>query len=165
MYNVIVLWLHVLAAVTFIGPQVFLAMAAVPAMYTIDDVKQRATATRLMTQRFAMLAGGSLVVLLITGIINYYHAKDLGLISNDSFPRYFIALQIKLTLVTIVVVLTILHGMVFGRRLQRLQESNASADEIAKVRQWSMLASMANLAASIAILFCAAVLASTWSKF
>lgn len=165
MYQVIVLWLHILSAVIFIGPQVFFAMAAVPAMHTIDDVQQRATATRLMTTRFAVLASASLVVLLITGVINYFHAKDLGYISNDNFPRYFMALQIKLTLVTVVVILTILHGMVFGRRLQRLQESNAPADEIAKVRRWSMLASIANLAASIAVLFCAAVLGSSWSKF
>jgi uncharacterized BrkB/YihY/UPF0761 family membrane protein len=112
-----------------------------------------------------MLGGGALVALLITGVLNYRHAKDLGYTSNDDFPRYFITMQIKLTLVTVVVILTVLHGLVFGRRLQRLQESDAPADEIAKARRWSMLASIATLAVSVAILFCAAVLGSNWSKF
>ncbi len=165
MYDTIVLWLHVLAAAVFIGPQFFLVVAAVPAMQTIEDVKVRATAMRVMTMRFGMLGGGALVVLLITGVVNYFHAKDLGYISNDDFPRYFMAMQIKLTLVTVVVILTVLHGMVFGRRLQHLQESDAPTEEIAKARQWSMLASMATLGASVAILFCAAVLGSSWSKF
>ena len=164
MYDAIILWLHVLAAVAFIGPQFFLAFAAVPAMKTIEDVKVRTKAMRVMTMRFGMLGGGALVVLLITGVINYYHAKDLGYLSKDNVPRYFMVMQIKLTLVTVVVILTVLHGMVFGRRLQRLQESDASEEEIAKVRQWSMLASMATLGASVAILLCAALLGSNWSK-
>ena len=164
MYDAIILWLHVLAAVAFIGPQFFLALAAVPAMKTIEDVKVRTKAMRVMTMRFGMLGGGALVVLLITGVINYYHAKDLGYLSKDNVPRYFMVMQIKLTLVTVVVILTVLHGMVFGRRLQRLQESDASEEEIAKVRQWSMLASMATLGASVAILLCAALLGSNWSK-
>lgn len=163
MYDAIVLWLHVLAAAAFIGPQIFLAVAAVPAMQTIDDVKVRARAMRVMTTRFGMLGGGALVVLLVTGVINYFHAKDLGYI--DDSPRYFMTMQIKLTLVTVVVILTVLHGAVFGRKLRDLQESDAPAEEIAKVRKWSMLASMATLATSVAILFCAAVLASNWSKF
>lgn len=165
MYDAIVLWLHILSAVAFIGPQIFLAVAAVPAMQTIDDVKVRARAMRVMTTRFGMLGGGALVVLLVTGVINYFHAKDLGYMSNDDFPRYFMTMQIKLTLVTVVVILTVLHGAVFGRKLRDLQESDAPAEEIANVRKWSMLASMATLGTSIAILLCAALLASNWSKF
>jgi hypothetical protein len=63
-----------------------------------------------------------------------------------------------------VVILTVLHGAFLGRRLQRLQETNASEAELAQARMWSMAASMATLVASIAILLCAAVLASLWSK-
>ncbi len=162
MYHAIILWLHILAAVAFIGPQIFLVFAAMPALRTIADVQARAQATRVMTMRFGMLAGGALAVLLVTGIINYFHAKDLGYLD---IKRYFIALQIKLTLVALVVVLTIVHGAVLGRRLQELQDRGASEAEIASTRQWSMLVSAANLAASIIILLCAAILGSVWSKF
>jgi putative copper resistance protein D len=159
MYDAIVLWVHILAAVTFIGPQFFLALAAVPAMQTIEDVKVRARATRVMTMRFGILGGGALVVLLITGVLNYMHAKD----QIDTYQRYFITLQIKLTLVAVVVLLTILHGAVLGRRLQQLQESDAAEAEIAQARRMSMYASIATMLLSVAILFCAAVLGSSWS--
>jgi copper resistance protein D len=159
MYDAIVLWIHILAAVAFIGPQLFLVLAAVPAMHTIEDVKVRARAMRVMTMRFGMLGGGALVLLLITGVLNYAIESD----KIDAYKRYFITLQIKLTLVTIVVLLTILHGAVFGRRLQKLQEENAPESEIASVRRMSQYASMATLAFSVAILLCAAILGSEWS--
>jgi uncharacterized membrane protein len=158
MYDAIVLWLHILAAVAFIGPQFFLAVAAVPAMKTIEDVKIRAKAMRVMTMRFGMLGGGALVVLLITGVLNYARLDH----QND-YKRYFITLQIKLTMVAVVVVLTILHGAVFGRKLQQLQESNASEAEIAKARKTSMYTSIATMVLSVAILLCAAILGSSWS--
>lgn len=158
MYDAIILWLHILSAVAFIGPQFFLAFAAVPAMKTIDDVKIRARAMRVMTTRFAMLGGGALVVLIVTGLLNYARLDH----QND-YKRYFITMQIKLTMVAIVVVLTILHGAVFGRRLQQLQESNAPEVEIARTRRMSMYASMATMILSVLILLCAAILGSTWS--
>jgi uncharacterized membrane protein len=160
MGQAIVLWIHILAAVAFIGPQIFLVVAAMPALRTIADVKVRAQAARVMTMRFGILGGAALVVLLVTGMINYAHASDE---KSLDFKRYFIAMQIKLTLVALVVLMTILHGAVFGRRLQQLQETGASEAEIAATRRWSMLLSMATLAASIAILLFAALLGSEWS--
>ena len=158
MYDAIILWLHILSAVAFIGPQFFLVVAAVPAMRTIEDVKVRARAMRVMTTRFAMLGGGALVVLIVTGLLNYARLEH----QND-YKRYFITLQIKLTLVAVVVVLTVLHGAVFGRRLQQLQEANAPEAEIARTRRLSMYASMATLVLSVVILLCAAILGSAWS--
>ncbi|HYM16285.1 MAG TPA: hypothetical protein VEZ14_12065 [Dehalococcoidia bacterium] len=163
MFNAIVLWIHIVAAVLFVGPQVFLVVAAAPALRTIEDVRQRQAASRVMTRRFGMLGGGALLVLVITGLINYQHVNDLGYVDRNAFPRYFFALQVKLALVALVVVLTVLHGAVFGRRLQRLQEEGASEAELAETRRWSMMLSLATLGASMAILFCAALLGSSWA--
>ena len=154
-------WIHVLAAAIFIGPQIFLFVAAVPAMRTIADAQERQRVTRMVTTRFGWLGGAALVALLITGIINYYDAKDHGLLDID---RYLVILQVKLTLVALVIVLTGLHGGLVGRRLLKLQESGASEDEIARTRVWSVALSAANLLASLAILLCAALLDSDWSK-
>jgi uncharacterized membrane protein len=159
--DVIVLWIHIFAAVVFIGPQVFLVVVTIPALRSVADAQVRRELTRKVTMGFGMVGGAALAVLVLTGLWNYQEADDQGLLD---FKRYFIALQIKLTLVTIVVILTVLHGAFLGRRLQRLQETNASEAELAQARMWSMAASMATLVASIAILLCAAVLASLWSK-
>lgn len=164
MFDAVVLWLHVLAAVVFVGPQVFLAAIAMPAIRSIADAEARQQLTRQITRGFGLLGGAALLMLLITGSWNFIQVTDD---TPDKFDiqRYFITLQIKLTLVIIVVVLTGLHGMVLGRRLLQLQEEGAPEAEISKVRQWSMWVSMANLALSIVILLLAALLASDWSKF
>src|SRR5206468_6804994 len=120
MGDALVLWIHILAAAIFVGPQVFLFVAAVPAMRTIEDVQQRTRATRTLTTRFGWIAGGALVVLILTGIQNVMHANDNHDLDAD---RYWITLQVKLTLVVVVVVLTGLHGGLIGRRLLKLQES------------------------------------------
>lgn len=161
MVDALVLFLHVLAAVVFIGPQVFLAAVAMPVLRDIGDRDVRAQAVRGITRGFGALGGIALAVLLATGIWNFYDADDKGYLDID---RYFVVLQVKLTLVTVVIVLTIAHAMVLGRRLQRLQEAGAPEAEIAAARQWSMIASIANLAVSIAILLLAALLSSDWSK-
>jgi uncharacterized membrane protein len=164
LFDALVLWVHILAAVLFIGPQAFLFLAAVPAIRSVQDAQERARALRVVTSRFAWIGGGALAALLATGIWNYYDAKDAGFIDADDFPRYYFALFTKLTLVTIVVVLTAMHGGVFGRKLRDLQESGASEAEIGAVRRWSMLTSMLNFVLSVAILLLAALLASDWSK-
>ncbi len=162
MLDAIVLWLHLLAAVVFIGPQIFLAAVAMPALRSLEDAKSRQQATRAITRGFGALGGAALALLLITGIYNYYQYDQF--VDNDLFPRYFMTMQIKLTLVTIVIILTALHGAVFGRRLQALQESGASEAELATARQRSMIASIATLVVSVGILFAAALLSSDWSK-
>jgi uncharacterized membrane protein len=161
MGTALVLWIHIIAATIFVGPQVFLFAAAVPAMRTIDDVAARARATRVVTMRFGFIATGALLVLIATGIGNYISANDRGLLDLD---RYFFVLQIKLTLVAIVLLLTLAHGAILGRRLLRLTESGASEAEIAAARRWSLAASVAIFLLSVAILLCAALLASDWTK-
>ena len=161
-FDAIVLWLHILGAVAFIGPQIYLAAVAIPAVRTLQDAASRQQVTRALTRGFGALGGIALVVLLATGVWNYYDRE--AFVDADTYPRYFWTLQIKLTLVTLVVILSALHAMVLGRRLEALQERGAPESEIAAMRRWSMLASIATLVLSIAILFLAALLGSDWSK-
>jgi uncharacterized membrane protein len=162
MFDALVLWVHMLAATAFIGPQIFLAAVAMPALRGLDDARARQQAVRGITRGFGMLGGAALALLIATGLWNYY-AEPYNTYIEDR-GRYFDILNIKLTLVTLVIVLTALHAGVFGRRMQKLQEQGASDDEIAGARRWSMLMSMGTLAASVGILLCAALLSSDWGR-
>ena len=157
----IVLWIHIFAATLFVGPQAFLFMAAIPAMRTVEDVEARARATRVVTARFGWLAGGSLAVLVGTGIYNYIKARDAGLLD---FNRYDTVIQVKIGLVGIVILLTFLHGAILGRRLLALQQAGADPEAIAATRRWSVAASTIIFVISVAILLCAAMLGSDWTK-
>ena len=154
-------WLHILAATIWVGPQFFLFIAAVPAIRTIEDAKQRAAVMRVMTRRFGYLAWGALAVLVLTGIGNLYE-EDLDV--DVLFDRNFgIIFQVKMTLLIITVALTALHSFVIGPRLSTMQESVADESQIAPMRRLSMVISGINLLVAVAIIFCGALLASTYA--
>jgi uncharacterized membrane protein len=154
-------WLHILAATIWVGPQVFLFVAAVPAVRTIPDAHQRAQVMRVITTRFGFLAWGALAVLVITGIANLYE-HDLSV--DALFDRNFgVIFQVKMTLLIITVALTALNSFFIGPRMLRMQESVTSEAELAGLRRWSIIISAVNLLVALSILFCGALLASDYA--
>ena len=160
-WDAFVVFLHVLATALFFGPQVFLAAIALPAVREVEDAATRQRTSRAITTGFGVLGGLALATLLATGIYNYYQNDQF---MDSDFPRYFTLMQVKLTLVTLVIILTVLHGAVFGRRMQRLQESGAPADEVAAARRWSVMASITTMLMTLVIVFCGVMISSDWAK-
>ena len=157
MFDAIILWLHLLGAVVFIGPQIFLAAIAMPAIRTVQDAKVRQDLTRSITRGFGILGGGALALLFLTGLWNFQVAQDDG---KFDLTRFFWVFNIKFMLFLAVAVLVGLHAMVFGKRLQELRDRGATEMELESARQASMIASMATLGLSIVILLLGALMAS-----
>ena len=166
MVDAISTWLHVLAITLWIGPQVFLFAAAVPAVRTIEDAGVRARVLRVLTVRFGWLGWSAMAVIIVTGITNLFVAAgDLpgqnagDLLSSDfRFTRIFWE---KMFLVAVALVLTAVHTFSIGPRQLRLME-DASTDEAAvrRVRRLSMTTSGIALLASIGALYLGAVLSN-----
>lgn len=154
-------WLHILAATVWVGPQVFLAAAAIPAVRTIEDAKERARVMRIITTRFGYLAWGAMVVLVITGIGNIYE-NDLSTdyLFNHNWGTIF---EVKMMLVIATVALTALHSFVIGPRMVRLQESVSGEAQLAPMRRLSIVISGANGMIALGIIFCAALLNTTFA--
>ena len=154
-------WLHILAATIWVGPQVFLFVAVVPAVRTVEDVQVRARLMRVLTTRFGYLAWGAMVVLVITGVGNLYeHPLDVDVLFERNFGRIF---EIKMTLVIATVVLTALHSFVLGPRVLKLQESVTDQAQIAPVRRLSIIVSSVNGVLALSILFMGALLGTTFA--
>jgi len=154
-------WVHILAATIWVGPQVFMFVAAVPAVRTIEDMQIRAKVMRVITTRFNYLAWGALAVLVVTGIANLYeHDLDVDQLFDRNFGVIF---QVKMTLLIATVILTGLHSHVFGPRLLEMQESATAEADIAPTRRWSIIISAGNLLLALAIVFCGALLNSSWA--
>ena len=154
-------WFHILAATIWVGPQVFLFVAAVPAIRTVEDAQVRARIMRVLTTRFGWLAWGAMLVLVTTGIANLYeHALSVEELFELNFGIIF---QVKMTLVILTVALTALHSFVIGPRLLSLQESVADQAQVASARRVSIIVSAGNLLLALGILFCAALLGSTFA--
>lgn len=155
MVDAIPVWLHLLSAALWIGPQFTLALVALPAVRSVPDEEARARALRLLTTRFAMLSGAALVLLILTGIDNIVQRAP----DNMFDLRYGPILVAKLVMVALALVATLYHGAIVGPRLLRATEAGDAA-AARRLRRFSLAASLLNLALGLAILYAAALLRS-----
>lgn len=150
-------WLHVLAATIWVGPQIFLFVAAVPAIRTVEDAQARARAMRVLTTRFGYLAWGAMIVLVITGIGNLFEIAPVD--PEDIFDLNYGAIFIaKMILVGATIAVTALHSFVIGPRMLQLSESAADEAQLQAMRRVAMMVSGLGLLLSLGVLFSAAML-------
>ncbi|HZP26771.1 MAG TPA: DUF4149 domain-containing protein [Dehalococcoidia bacterium] len=159
------LWLHLVAATVWVGPQFFLFLATMPSLRAIEDRETRLRVLRVTTRRFGWMALAALVVLVATGVENLRDARKDGFdIYNGDF-RYVWVFTAKMGLLTLAVLATALHALVIGPRQLRLQEQALAADnagaaaDAARLRKLSAIMASVALLASLGILFAAALLA------
>ena len=115
-----VVWLHVLAAITWIGGMLFIALILVPVTRRLEDQTLRARLVRETGRRFRTVGWIALGVLVVTGLLNLW--MHPGLLS---FPRF----HWKLGLVILTLTLSAFHDFVLGPRA-----GAPGADPSARVR-------------------------------
>ena len=114
------LGLHVLFVALLVGGQALLFFAVVPSTWLIDDERLRRAVTKVVTRRFAMLAGISLLGLLVTGLYQFYNDEVVppGVRENMMDFRWGLVFSTKMTLFVVLVALIAVHGAYFGRRIR-----------------------------------------------
>ncbi len=121
-FSLFVLWLHVIAAVTWIGGNLILAMVIVPHFRQNLPPVQRIQLLTQIGRRFEPVVWGCVGVLFFTGIINIFYAVDFT--SPTALSGAFMrTLLIKIGLFCVLVLLTALHGMVLAPRLSAAIEN------------------------------------------
>jgi len=107
-------WLHILAAVIWIGGMLFLSLIAVPVLRRIESPMVRRDLFRAMARRFRRLVWICIAVLVPTGIVNVLYYGNRAADSS-----YMDVLHIKLGLVALLVLMGLLHDFVIGPRAAR----------------------------------------------
>ena len=116
------LWLHIIAAVTWIGGNLILAMVIVPHFRQNLPPVQRIHLLTQIGKRFEPVVWGCVGVLFFTGIVNIFYAIDFT--SPTALSGAFMrTLLIKLGLFGVLVLLTALHGMVLAPQLAAAVEN------------------------------------------
>ena len=116
-------WIHVIAAVVWIGGNLILAMVIVPHFRQNLPPVQRIQMLTLIGKRFEPIVWICVLILFFTGVVNIFNSVDLSS-TNDSLlvGTFMRTLAIKLLLFIILLVFTVLHGFVYGPKLSQAIE-------------------------------------------
>lgn len=113
------LFLHVLAAILWVGGMLFLTLVIAPFLGTIDDEAKRAELYQAVGARYRFWGWVAIAVLVVTGALNLYLMGaspavllDLSFLSTP----YGLKLGLKVGLVIIVVAVSVLHDFWLGPR-------------------------------------------------
>lgn len=152
-------WLHLLAAVAWIGGMVFLSLVLVPTLKQEPFAAQRGFLIQAAAGRFRALVWGSLFVLLATGPLL---ALNQGLLLADpsSWPSIF---SVKMALVTLLLALTAAHDFWLGPRLSEIlrQPDTSRSEQERRLVAWASWLPRLSLLVALAVLAAAVSLART----
>ena len=115
-FSLFVLWIHVIAAVTWVGGNLILAIVIVPHFKQSLPPVQRIKLLMQIGKRFEPVVWVCIGVLFFTGIVNIFFAVDFT--STTPIAHAFMrTLLIKILLFFVLTILTVLHSVVFAPRL------------------------------------------------
>lgn len=131
-------WLHVVAAITWIGGMLFLAMVIVPMLRRPEMREKGSELLHLLATRFRPVAWGAIAVLLVTGVLNvlYRGYRLEHFMTGDVFSgRWGGMLAMKLMLVGTIVTMSVLHDFVIGPRALRLAREGVTGPRRERLRR------------------------------
>ena len=126
-YNLVVL-IHVLAAIIWLGGMFFIAIVMVPVLRMLEPPQIRIEVLSSTARRFRVVSWIAIIVILVTGVLNAINrGVTLQAISTgELFSTYFgKILALKLTLVFAMLVLSAIHDFILGPRLIELLSSSS----------------------------------------
>ena len=135
-YNLVVL-IHVLAAIIWLGGMFFIAIVIVPVLRMLEPPQIRIEVLSSTARRFRVVSWIAIIVILVTGVLNTVNrGVTLQAISTgELFSTYFgKILALKLTLVFAMLVLSAIHDFILGPRLIELLNSN-NPDSFTKLQK------------------------------
>lgn len=153
----VLIWLHLLAAVGWIGGMVFLSVVLAPLVRSRKAAPEFMALFRSAALRFRFVVWSAIAVLLLTGPM---------LVLSHGWPlfepaRWPSLLGIKLSLVALLLLMTLAHDLIFGPRVRAIlafppDKRTASDQTILAAATWLPRAA---LVLSLAVLFAAVMLA------
>lgn len=175
MMDTLVLWVHILAAISWVGGMIFVAFILGPYVRRVFPPEQRTPLMAAVGKRFSMLGWSAIFTLVCTGIYNA--VRFLGSWDALFGTLFGHILLVKIALVGVMIVLSIIHDFFLGPRqrdLGRLQAQSLSAklplsaalpeagggQTLRRLRRWTILIAQLNLVLGVLVILLAASLQS-----
>lgn len=147
-------WLHLLAAVVWIGGMVFLGVVLVPALRRGEYSQIGASLIHWTGMRFRLVGWICLALLVSTGIINLFY-RGIGWTELTSFEfwrtSFGTVLGAKLVLLAVILLLSLVHDFAIGPRAANLLRTRPSSDEARTLRRQASWIGRVNLLLAVAV--------------
>lgn len=149
-------WIHLVAAISWIGGMIFLSLVLVPLLRREPFASQKAVLFRTVARRFRSVVWGAIAVLLFTGPLLLYQ-RGFSISDPFGWPP---VLTVKLGLVTCLLLLTVTHDLILGPRVGKIMQLPAEQrtwfDQALVL--WSPWVARFSLVVALAVLFAAVML-------
>lgn len=141
--DIIVLWIHLFAAIIFIGGSFFIWLVVWPASYSIANTEaQRSIIVGRIAKRFAYFTHMLILTLVASGI--YLALPYLQSSSSMSATLGGELLLAKITAVVVMIALMYTNNIYHGKKIMRLV-AQGRLEEVKRVRRLTHLASFITL--------------------
>ncbi len=113
----VALFLHIVAAIFWIGGMLFLTLVIAPFLKSLNDPKAKSEIYQVVGKKFRFWGWVAIIILLVTGPINlYYLGVGLSTITDPAFHStpYGKVLMTKIALVVLIVASSLLHDFYLG---------------------------------------------------
>jgi copper resistance protein D len=157
-------WIHLVSAIAWIGGQLFILIVLLPIMRTTLPRDERVLVFAQVGRRYATVSWVALTLLIITGFLNgQRRSVDWEHLTRSGYGQILFT---KLIFVAIIIVVTLVHALYFGRRITELAERSKElgqddpgiAAERRRLQILSGVLSGANLLLNLVVVLLAAAL-------
>lgn len=116
MLSLILVWFHLIAAVSWIGGMIFLSLVLAPLIRKQKTAPESMALFRTAARRFRVVVWLSMGMLLSTGPM-LLHARGIHVMEPMQWPSI---LRVKIGLVSLLLVLTFMHDLLLGPQVVRI---------------------------------------------
>jgi copper resistance protein D len=154
------MWVHLIAAIVWIGGLAFIAMVLVPVLRRSEPRAQALALLRAAGRKFMRIAYASLATLVVTGAVNLYLKAGASWSAVSALwpTTYGRLLAAKLVLVVLIVATALYHDFVVGPAAARALERDAASPEAARLRATASWLGRLNMLLSLAVMTLALLL-------
>ncbi len=155
-------WLHLLAAIAWIGGMLFMSLVLIPVMRQRGDSQLAASLIGPVGRRFRSMSWLLLAVLVLTGLVNAsYRGVALSSYVDPQFwaGRFGSLLAVKLLVFVAMLGLSVAHDFFIGPRARTVAAGESNPSEAEVYRRWATRLGRLNLALGLIIVAIAVALA------
>lgn len=155
MGEIVVQWLHITAAVVWLGGKIFTSLALNPVLRLKATPEQRLELLAALGRRFKYLSWGSLTVLIITGVFNV--SQRVSSLDELLGSRFGITLLAKVSIVAVMIAISAAHSLFLTPMLKKQVKEEDMAG-FNRTRRMVVLVARGNIFLGILVLLLAVML-------